>query len=597
MNGLLKLLGSVRFTVFISVVLIVLLITSTSMEAINGTPFAQKVFYNTRWFDLVVSLLWVNIFCSTLLRFPFKKGQFGFLVTHIGILLLLGGALVARAHSMDGELAIYEGETGDSVRQDGHELAVAYPNQETSNFDFKKGVYQFSLTKARLNAAEPFCPLKPNAAKPASLDPKTEGVYSFNIVDILQHASEQMQVIQGKPADPVNHAVQVKIQSKQMSQGDSFWLIENLPGNTSSSDVMAGPVKLSLRQHIKEKTAQSQKPVLKVLSKDGKELLVIDVEAKDLAKKIPLAKTGLVIKDLVYYPYATVAQKGIINYPEGKKLNPAVVYNLVDAKGVAARQVKFAYFPDFESMHPSKDAKAPEVKITFEAGEPAEGMDFFDGLQVAYYYGDKDVWQYQVKHQDKLLKEGEVTIGNCLPTGWMDVEFCTQELFSRARVSYAIAAATEMKGPMAVAVTLPEVSGTEVYWAFEDKPVPVHLPKGDVYFMLAPKMLKLPFTVALKQFRKIDYPGTMDAAGYESDVVLTDPKKGVTMERTISMNHPLEYDGYKIFQSSYMSDPKAGKGSVFTVAKNPGIPWIYAGSIIACLGAILLFYWTKKEEA
>ena len=106
MINIVKKLGSVGFTVVISVALILLLIVSTSMEAINGTPFAQKVFYQTRWFDILVSLLWVNIFCSTVLRFPFKKVQAGFLLTHIGILILLTGALITRTHTIEGEMTL-----------------------------------------------------------------------------------------------------------------------------------------------------------------------------------------------------------------------------------------------------------------------------------------------------------------------------------------------------------------------------------------------------------------------------------------------------------------------------------------------------------
>ena len=114
--------------------------------------------------------------------------------------------------------------------------------------------------------------------------------------------------------------------------------------------------------------------------------------------------------------------------------------------------------------------------------------------------------------------------------------------------------------------------------------------------MLSAKTLGLPFSLTLKQFRKVDYPGTQDAASFESDVVLTDTQRKLTLERTISMNRPLEYDGYKIFQTSYMRDQNGLNGSVFTVAKNPGIPWIYLGSIVAFLGALFQFYLVKEDK-
>ena len=56
------------------------------------------------------------------------------------------------------------------------------------------------------------------------------------------------------------------------------------------------------------------------------------------------------------------------------------------------------------------------------------------------------------------------------------------------------------------------------------------------------------------------------------------------------MNKPLDYKGFRIFQSSYIQDPEAGEASVFTIAKNPGIPYIYTGGCIILIGVILLFY-------
>ena len=72
--------------------------------------------------------------------------------------------------------------------------------------------------------------------------------------------------------------------------------------------------------------------------------------------------------------------------------------------------------------------------------------------------------------------------------------------------------------------------------------------------------------------------------------MLNDPLNGTTIERTIKMNQPLDYGGFRIFQSSYIQDPSLGEASVFTVAKNPGITLIYMGSVILFIGVALLFY-------
>jgi cytochrome c biogenesis protein ResB len=125
---------------------------------------------------------------------------------------------------------------------------------------------------------------------------------------------------------------------------------------------------------------------------------------------------------------------------------------------------------------------------------------------------------------------------------------------------------------------------------FIDKPVVLETAKGPVKISIEPASRPLPFSLALKDFRKVDYPGTENAASYESDVSLHDDAESVTIEKTISMNKPLDYKGWRIFQASYILDPELGEASVFSIAKNPGIPFIYTGSLVILLGVILLFY-------
>jgi cytochrome c biogenesis protein ResB len=84
--------------------------------------------------------------------------------------------------------------------------------------------------------------------------------------------------------------------------------------------------------------------------------------------------------------------------------------------------------------------------------------------------------------------------------------------------------------------------------------------------------------------------GTTNPSSFESDVILYDEKEGVTIERTIKMNKPLDYKGYRVFQASYIQDEEVGEASVFSIAKNPGIYLIYGGAIIILMGVITLFY-------
>jgi hypothetical protein len=62
------------------------------------------------------------------------------------------------------------------------------------------------------------------------------------------------------------------------------------------------------------------------------------------------------------------------------------------------------------------------------------------------------------------------------------------------------------------------------------------------------------------------------------------------------MNQPLDWDGYKLYQSGYKSlgmDPDTNRPvnqSVFTVGRDPGLWLKYAGSTMLALGIACMFY-------
>lgn len=61
---------------------------------------------------------------------------------------------------------------------------------------------------------------------------------------------------------------------------------------------------------------------------------------------------------------------------------------------------------------------------------------------------------------------------------------------------------------------------------------------------------ELPFTIFVKDFR-IEYYHTGMPKSYESDLILTSPDLDKPIIQTISVNHPLFYKDFAIFQSSY----------------------------------------------
>src|SRR3989344_2994939 len=121
---MIKTLGSLKFAIFLIASLVALLVASTFTESFYGTPFAQKVFYRAGWFDFFLALVWVNIFCATLTRWPFKNQHIGFVITHIGILTLLAGTLLTRLFGIEGQMTLFEGGTRNTILQEGELIKI-----------------------------------------------------------------------------------------------------------------------------------------------------------------------------------------------------------------------------------------------------------------------------------------------------------------------------------------------------------------------------------------------------------------------------------------------------------------------------------------
>ncbi len=95
------------------------------------------------------------------------------------------------------------------------------------------------------------------------------------------------------------------------------------------------------------------------------------------------------------------------------------------------------------------------------------------------------------------------------------------------------------------------------------------------------KVVKLPFSIFLKDFELQRYPGSMAPSSYSSFVRVEDGKK--SFDYHIYMNHTLDYRGYKFFQSSYDKDES---GTILSVNDDPGKIPTYIGYILLTLGLI-----------
>src|ERR1700752_4445041 len=110
-DAIYRCLASLKLAVISLGTLAAVLAYATFFESWYGAAAVQEWIYRSKGFALLLTFLGTNILCAALIRYPWKKRQIGFLVTHAGLLILLAGSWKSVQTADEGQLGMLEGET------------------------------------------------------------------------------------------------------------------------------------------------------------------------------------------------------------------------------------------------------------------------------------------------------------------------------------------------------------------------------------------------------------------------------------------------------------------------------------------------------
>lgn len=124
------------------------------------------------------------------------------------------------------------------------------------------------------------------------------------------------------------------------------------------------------------------------------------------------------------------------------------------------------------------------------------------------------------------------------------------------------------------------------YLAFEPMPTPPEFTVGDDTYRVSVGRVQhpLPFSLTLLEAEKQVYPGTETPRSYRSIVLLRDG--AIEQRAELTMNHPLRYKGYTVYQSSFITSDQ-GQMVSFAVVRNAGRVFPYAASVTLCIGLLI----------
>lgn len=203
--------------VSIIVALAVALAVATFIESSYDAPTARYYIYRSWWFFLLLALFGVNILSVALSRWPWKRRHTPFLLAHLGILLMLGGAWIQAFWGIDGTLALQEGESLSLVELEGHQLALL----DDGNLTWHQVPW--------LPPTKKFTPIS---------IPK----FPFKIDEYLTHADSRVK-FEASPIATDPPAVHLKIDAPWLGIFQDVWL---WGGDFSLSSMVLGPAKFIL---------------------------------------------------------------------------------------------------------------------------------------------------------------------------------------------------------------------------------------------------------------------------------------------------------------------------------------------------------------
>ncbi len=554
--------ASLRLALLILAALIVVFATGTFVESFHGTEAAAILVYQAPWFPLLGFLLVLNLTASALTRWPWKKKHIGFVTTHAGIIIILIGSYITQNFMIDGQMAIEEGKSEYRISLPQEPYLYVYPENRMQPWGFaiQRKAFPWQGTKR----------LHPD-----------EGGIPFEVM-LRQYLPKGRLEESLVPAESGPAAVQITLQNSFVNQ--TLWLMENDPARGSTQ---LGPASISFRDERLKTQTEKASPAgyLEFVMADGKQERIPLSESMSLPFEFKIGDTGLEGAVTAIYRNAVIAGREIQekDTPPEAWENPAAVLK-IQGNGREEKHTVFARFPDFPTMH-GMQPSAFGLRLFYRHEDPAA-----EEARELRLIEEEGKLFYQIRNREGI-QEGALQEGDPVSTGWMDLSLSLKAFMPHARVEKsfeAVPATSEAAGVFrAIEIEIPE-TGRRI-WLPQGFAEAIEIGGKKYHFFFAERRIPAGFQLQLVDFRVEHYPGTNRPASYESDVLLRDGFRGIEKKTTVSMNEPLDYNNFRVFQASYIQEPGQPDISIFSVVRDPGIFLKYSGTIVMVGGIIFMF--------
>ncbi len=554
-------LGSVKMTVVLLILGVIVMGIGTVLESRTNADFAQSAVYKTFWFDTFLVLIAINLAAAVVNRIPLKRHHLSFVVVHASIILLMAGAWVSRHYGFEGQLPIAEGSGTAQLLLYDKDVVLTGPVNAQRPEEGTEVKRRFQLDPTIFQAGK-------------VLQQEAGGNPGITILDYTSDGFLEIGIA------PSDQAVGPGIEYRVSGHGDSVdgWLLAD-HADYRHDDL--GPVEveiLNFREQadflarLAPAPAQSR---VSITAADG-EPVFIDLP-EGLGQDLDLG-SGVLAKVVTFFENARVVDGKLVEDPASGR-NPAAVVEVWKGDQLEKHTV-FSEFPDFalhqvESEHPL----ASHVRLEAPNSNGKPMLSFLVAPDGAYRYQITDSGGRA--EADILPDEGYVEIGE--NHFHFELLKFLPDAVRRERMRKADG---ESGGSTLIKLQIAANGQAEQFWLSQGGSRMSSLLGPNAQLSFRRQTRPLPFRIDLEDFDLAFYPGSRRPSDYSSHVRLAAlDGTAAPLATVISMNRPLDYMGYRLFQSSYV----LGQGgrpdtTVLSASYDPGVPVVYAAFVLLILG-------------
>ncbi len=625
-----RLLASLKLAVVGLSSLACILAYATFYESWYGTEAARQYVYRSPIFYIINLLLFVNILCAATIRYPWKRHQTGFVITHLGLLTLIIGSLISQKFTDDGQLGLTEGETSRQLmRSQKPIIRVRVPEKDDSGKLTAMQEYELDLFPGAF-------PWKPGRTEKVT---QSGDPFQFEVIGFLPEAKPKFtheSVPDGMPMIDAHLLIAApnQLQAQDvLDDGVGRWLkAGDRFGRVARS---IGPATIAFQfvpsddPELASKVADFLDPP-KLTTPDGTARLhYVDKAGKSRTfdwvvdgkpRKETLPDSDIAVEYLRPQEGGAVLEMPTRMGAEDGGSNDLLFEATAEEKlGIVRFKVKKGDGPAFDhygwpdliqapSLVPGDASKGGKqtVRVSYLRPRPQGLFGYVEVLGT----GDGKLY-YRVFGREGFrtaaeLKKGE-TIQAFAGGGGMTGKLRVDDFLPSGQEKLVYLPANlpvgqKGNGLAAIHAKMTANGQEKDFWIRRSpdlKPLYQSVRFGGDVYEVAYDMdrLDLDFEIKLVDFEMDVDPGTAQAATYESRIELTDSKERVNRKPvTIAMNEPLIWRGYTFYQANYIPI-EDGNGrrtgefiSVFQVRHDRVWGITYLGCLIIVIGIFLQFY-------